>query len=279
MIELTILEGLLSRAAPQPDEEFTANLRGVALQAYDRAFQQAHSKRPLFRRRQILGWAVAAAFILLFGLFMTPPGRVLAQRIVRFGLFIFTNEPPSAEQMLTATPETIFTPHSIRVELSSASEAAGFPVFYPAFLPEGYAPAGYHPERTVEVVFNSSGNVVKVGTMFEQIENGKILSFDQIPLDPDGNVPPLNFGTGEVEPQLIRVDGNDGVWLQDFLWGMKVGENGQTLPVPYNLLIWEVTVEDGHTFQFWLGSEEQLPLEVMLQIAESVRQSSSDFIQ
>ena len=271
MTDFTLLEELLSRAVPQPTEKFAENLRSQAEQAYDRIYPPAYSPKHLPRSRRMLAWAGAAALVLLLGMFLTSPGRALAQKIVQFGLFVFTNEPPAAEQMLTATPETVYTPRTVRADLSGAGDMAGFPVYFPTFLPEGYAPAAQDVDRPVEVLFNSLGTVTKIEAMFEQARSGKILSFSQIPLDPAADVPLLNFGTGQTEPQFVSVGGNDGVWLQDFSWGLRLDESGNPAPVPYNLLIWEISTEDGSSFQFWLGSEEQLPLGVMLQIAESIR--------
>jgi len=259
------LEELLSGTVSKPSEKFADNLRYRAMQAYDHYYHPVPRKAHRFNRT--IRWASALALFLAISFAFTPPGRVLAQKILQFGLFLFNNEPTSAEQMLTATPEIVYTPLVKESDLSKASELAGFPVYYPTFLPEGYVSSD--PQSPVEVLFNSSGIVQKVDAMFEQTVSGKILSFSQIHLDPD-NVHTLDFGTGQSEPQVVTVSGNEGVWLQDFIWGTGFDESGNNVPVPYNLLIWEITTDDGHRFQFWLGSEERLPLEVMLKIAESI---------
>ena len=264
------LEESLSQAAPQPGEQFAANLRSHAMQTYDQNLTPATPKRSAHRQRPFFRWASALALVLLIGMFFTPPGRTLAQAILQFSLFVFTDEPTAAEQNLTATPEGVYFLVSVNADLESASETAGFPVYYPAFLPEGYSPLTLDPASPVEIVYNSAGAVSSVGAMFEEAESGKILSFSQIPFNPAEGTPPLNFGTGQAEPQTITVSGNEGIWLQDFSWGTKLDENGNPVPVPYNLLIWQLTTDDGETFQFWLGSEALFPLNVMVQIAESI---------
>jgi len=217
-----------------------------------------------------LGWVGALGLALFAFMAFTSTGRALAQQILQFGLFIFINGPTEAEQYLTATPEAESIPSVIRTDISSASEMAGFPVYYPTYLPENYTSVSPDLNLPINVLFNSSGNVIKVETMFVRAETGEILSFSQIPLDSATDVPPFNFGTGQVEPQFVDIGDNKAVWLQEFPWGSRLDESGDTVPVLYNLLIWEVNMEDGFTFQFWLGSEERLPLDTMLHILESV---------
>lgn len=275
MTKFTSIEELLSQSVPSASDQYTANLRNLALRAYDRQYRSVRSKRFLFQRKQILGCAGVLAFVIFAFLTFTSTGRVLAQQILQFGLFIFTNGPTQIEKQLTSTPESSPIPshiRTVRTELAQASEVAGFPIYYPSYLPEEYTPISRQPGRPVEVLFNSSGEVIKVEAMFERTRNGEILSFSQIPLDLSSDVSPFKFGTGQVEPQFVNVAGNEGVWLEDFTWGSKLDESGNSVPVPYNLLIWEITTENGDTFQFWLGSEERLPLDVMLRIADSVVQ-------
>lgn len=266
MTDIKLIEELLLRTVPKPSEKFTDDLRNRAKQTYDHYYHPAHDRN--LKPNRTLGWASALALILAISLAFTPPGRALAQKILQFGLFIFTDEPTSAEQVLTATPEIVYTPLVKESDLSKVSELAGFPVYYPTYLPEGYAFSD--PNNPVEILFNSLGSVLKVDEMFEQTTSGKILLFSQIHLDPTDGVPPLEFGTGQVEPQFVTVAGNEGIWLQDFVWGTGLDESGNPVPVPYNLLIWEITTEDGYRFQFWLGSEERLPLNVMLRVAKSI---------
>ncbi|HSG46118.1 MAG TPA: hypothetical protein VLA72_23500 [Anaerolineales bacterium] len=270
MTDFNSVEKLLAQSIPSPSESYTAHMHSFALSAYDRHYQPEHSKRILFLRKQILGWASVLVFVLSTFMVLTPPGRALAQQILQFGLFIFTNEPTKAEISMTVTPEVYYTLSVVRVNLAEASEIAGFPVYYPTYLPEGYAPISRDPNRQVEVVFNGMENVVKVNAMFERVRSRELLSFVQIPLDSSENLLSLNFGTGQVEPQFVDIGGNEGVWLENFIWGSKFDEHNNQVPVPYNVLIWEIMTQDGQKIQFWLGSEELISLEVMLLIAESV---------
>ncbi len=270
MTDFSSIEELLSRAVPSPSEKYATSLRSLALSAYDRHYQPVRSKRLLSHRKQILGWASALAFIVFAFMAFTPTGRALAQHILQFSWFIFTNGPTGTEKYMTATRETSSAPLVVRADLVDAGAIAGFPVYYPTYLPEGYNPISRDPGSQVNILFNSSGAVIKVDTMLERTGSGEILAFSQIPLDLSSDVPPFNFGTGQVEPQFVDIDGNEGVWLENFIWGSKLDKTGEPIPVPYNLLIWEITTEDGNTFQFWLGSEERLPLNEMLRIAELI---------
>ena len=269
MTDFNSVEKLLVQSIPSPSEKYTAHMRSFALSAYDRHYQPEQPKRIFFLRKQIFGWASALVIVLSTFMLLTPPGRALAQQILQFGLFIFTNEPTKAEISMTVTPEDYYTPSVVRVNFAEASEIAGFPVYYPTYLPEGYTPISRDPNRQVEVVFNSTGNVIKVDAMFESVRSRELLSFVEIPLDSSENLPSLNFGTGQVEPQFVDIGGNEGVWLENFIWGSKFDEHNNQIPVPYNVLIWEIMTQDGQKFQFWLGSEELLSLEIMLHIAES----------
>ncbi len=269
MTDFNSVEKLLAQSIPSPSERYTAHMRSFALSAYDRHYQPEQSKRILFLRKQILGWASALVFVFFVFMVLTPPGRALAQQILEFGLFIFTNEPTKAEISMTVTPEVYYTPSVVRVDLVEANEIAGFPVYYPTYLPEGYTPISRDPNRQVEVMFNSMGKAIKVDAMFERVRSRELLSFVEIPLDSSENLSSINFGTGQVEPQFVDIGGNEGVWLENLIWGSKLDKNGMRVPIPYNLLIWEITLDDELTLQFWLGSEELLSLEVMLHIAES----------
>lgn len=270
MTDYSSIEELLSRSMPSPSKKYATGLRSITLSEYDRHYQPVRSKILLFHKKRILGWASALALVVFVFITFTPTGRALAQQILQFGLFIFTNEPTSTEKYLTATPETSSIPAVVRADLANAGAVAGFPVYYPTYLPKGYTPIAHDSDRFVNVLFNSSDVVIKVDAMFERVGSDEILYFSQISLDHPENILPLNFGTGQVEPQLVDIDGNEGVWLENFIWGSKLDESGNPIPVPYNLLIWEMTTKEGNTFQFWLGSEERLPLDEMLRIAKSI---------
>lgn len=270
MTDFSSIEELLSRSVPSPSGKYAITMRRLALTAYDRHYQPVRLKRLRFHRKQTLRWASVLAFIAFASMAFTPTGRALAQQILQFGLFIFTNKPTEAERYLTATADTGYAPTVIQVDLAGASAIAGMPVYYPTYLPEGYDSIFHSPGRQVNVLFNHSGDVTKVDTMFERAGSGEKLYFSQIPLYLPSDVPPFNFGTGQVEPQSVDIGGNAGVWLENFVWGSKLDKTGEPVPIPYNLLIWEFTTDDGRTLQFWLGSEERLPLATMVKIAESI---------
>ncbi len=268
MSNLNQFEENLSQSAPKPDPHFTAALRQRSMQAFDRIHTPVVSQKTLRPTRRLLfSWGSALALALLVVALLTPPGRALAQSILQFGLFLFTHEPTVAERNMIATPaaEDIFTLDTEYVDLASASAKAGFTVYYPAFVPAGYV-------STIEIVRSPSGTVESVDVMFELGKNGKMLFFTQRPWDYPAGTPPINFGTGDATPQDVTVAGNKGIWLENIVWGETYDENGKSLPVRYNMLIWQKTDPDGHTFQFWLQSEARLPLDVMLRIAESAMQ-------
>jgi hypothetical protein len=271
MTDRTPLEESLAKSAQQPREHFAAELRELTMQAFDRNQSPVAARKNLPQtRRLVLSWGSALALALLIVLLLTPPGRALAQEILQqFGLLVFTHEPTSAEQSMTATPDPkmVYAMTTVYSDVASASEKAGFPVYYPAFLPEGYV--SFQRLQPVDIAYGSSGAVARVGAMFEKAGSGEILSFSQTPWDYPPDQETAEFGTGDATPRAITVSGNDGVWLENYIAGSGLDENNNPVLVRYNVLIWEITTQDGRRFHFWLGSEERLSLEVMLHIAAS----------
>lgn len=66
------------------------------------------------------------------------------------------------------------------------------------------------------------------------------------------------------------MQGNEALWLANYVWGVAPDPTGALQPVEYNVLIWTLPAANGAKFYFWLGSEEKLPQSEMLRIAESM---------
>jgi len=276
MTDLTPLEKSLSKLAHQPGERFAAELRERSLQDFDR-YQPARAARKMFGQNRGLVLRLGSALVLVSFILMafTPPGRALADVIFQLGLMIFTHAPTDIELELTATPAATresFFYDTIFADPEEAGEKADFPIYHPAFLPEGYYPsAPADASDPLSLIINSSGEVSYVSLDLEHKEHKKILLFSQSPYNP-GELPnePINVGVGDAKLQEVMIDGHKAIWMESLISGTNLDENGQIVPVRYNVLVWEVPIEGGRRLHFYMMSEELLPLDVMLRIAESL---------
>ena len=269
MIQVSTLEKKIAAMSPQSEPVFADQLYEQALNLYVDTYHTEVCKKRHFRHYAYTA-AASAIMVLLIIFVFTPPGQVLAQKIFQFGWFIFTDEPTQMERLITATPQDVVTLQSNQLDVQAASELVGFPVYSLTHIPDGYQVSARNPQMPVEIVYNQAGNVMNINTMYFNSQSELILSFIQIPMDVEKEMSPIRFPVGDTEPQFVQVGETEGVWLEDFIWGAKPDETGDLQTVPYNLLIWQVETEDGQLFQFWLGSEEQLSLDVMQEMAESI---------
>ena len=270
MMQTSTLEKKMADMCPQPAAEFADQLYEQAISQYVDTYQTEYYRKRISRHYALT--AIASAIMALLIIFVfTPPGQVLAQKIFQFGWFIFTDEPTQMERLITATPQDVVTLQSSHLDVQAASGLTGFPIYSLSNIPDEYQLSARDSQMPVEIVYNQAGKVMNIYTMYLNPQTEQILSLTQIPLDVEMERSPIHFPVGDADPQLIQVGKAEGVWLEDFIWGAKPDENGNLQTVPYNLLIWQMETEDGQAFQFWLGSEEQLPLDVMLRMAESMQ--------
>lgn len=241
--------------APQIDPDFKAKLEARLLNK----LQRTRSHRPLIRK---MLYAAAAAVLLLTVFLFTPSGKAMLDYIVQLGYIQFTSDATPAENEILSPENTAVTARTQSFSSpENAAAAAGFPVFYPNYLPDGYPE---NPAMGFEVVFDSNGNPRNVSLMYIHTQSGEILAFSQIPLQNETDIEPLPIGIGSAEAESVTILDNAGVFLKDANWGTREAENGASVPVPYNLLIWET-----ENFQFWCFSEARLEVAELIRIAES----------
>ena len=268
------LEKLLNDAAPEADQNFRLLLRHQVMNAVD-VPQPARRKRPAFWGRLRLWQPVVGVFLLLFLFFaLTPTGRSWAQQVLNLGIFYVTNEPTYFETAVN-NPELLDEENSVPVETvnvepDQATDLAGFTVYYPNYIPDGYIAI---EDPAVELILNSSGAVSGAEAMFVTADEDEfILYYAQSPFPADETLDSRPLEVGDATVDSVTVEGNEALWLTDYVWGTElVGDDPTELQtVLYNVLMWTVPNPDGGKFYFWLGSEAQLPFEEMIQIAESM---------
>lgn len=268
MPDYTDLEQRLRQAAPQPDRQFQNKLRRQLLNEFEAEWAKASPRPHTARRWWLAGATAAAGLLLLLIIGLTPAGQVIADAFLQFGPFTLTDAPSAAEPHITATPNTVFDVKTTVVAAPEAEKQTGFTVFYPRYLPDDYSST---TPPMVELVYNRQGEVSSVETMLVSRNQQYILYYTQIPYTPDSKRPPFELGIGQAEATPVMVGKYEGVWLEDFNWGADVHKT----PVTYNVLVWLLTTPAGDTFTFWLGSQEQLPLDEMQRIAESMAPAQS----
>ena len=263
------LEELLEVAAPQADHQFYVELRQKVLHTAEIQAPASKRKFPLFPLVRLWQPVAVGVLLLIVILFLTPIGQTIAQQVLRLGVFFVTNDPSLAEQSITDPPseEEIYTLETLNVAPDEAGEVAGFAAYYPSYLPAGYLPAATPP---MELLINTQGEISGAEAMFLSADGKYVLFYAQHPFPPDSTLAsmPLDAGTAIVEPTTVQ--GNEALWLANYVWGVAPDPTGALQPVEYNVLIWTLPAANGAKFYFWLGSEEKLPQSEMLRIAESM---------
>ncbi|MGD2057402.1 MAG: hypothetical protein PVI04_01625 [Anaerolineales bacterium] len=228
-----------------------------------------------------LGWTRAwKPLVLVFVLatlyvFLTPTGRALAQKLLRVGIYLVTNGPTDAEGYITSPPAPgdVVTLETKRVYPGdgNAQSIAGFPVYFPTYLPEGYHPLTDPP---IELVINSQGRVASAEVMFVDQSGEHLLYLKQYPIAEDDEVADIPLGSAGASVESVAVNGQGGLWLENFEWGTHANPETDNQLVEYNLLIWTQPAGPGSELYFWLGSQEQLPMSELMRVAESLALNS-----
>ncbi|MEJ2748248.1 MAG: hypothetical protein P8183_10125 [Anaerolineae bacterium] len=265
------LETLLSEVRPQADQKFYFTLRQKVLNAFTtkRMPPQGQGRFSLFPRLRLWQPAAAVVMVLLLILVLTPGGRTLAQQVWRLGVFFVTDNPSLAEQWINDPPseDEIYSLNTEPGKLEEASELAGFTVYYPTYLPPGYKPDSDSP---IQLVSNTQGEITSTEAMFNSADGGYVLYYVQHPFPPDSELSAMPLDVGDADVESVLVQGNEALWLTNYVWGTERDETGNIQPVEYNVLIWTLPASDGAKYYFWLGSEEKLSKAEMMHIAESM---------
>ena len=246
--------------------------------------QVGGSNRSL-HRAWIKPFAVTVGVLLLIGVSVAtlPPVKVFAQEVLRrIGNFIFVNEPSYAEQyvatMQSGTPTPTVDPNQICQEcvqayeeeslnFEQAGQKAGFTVYRPGYIPDGYTLIGssvLDTGQSVSVDTSFKGTLPE--TMQDNFQTDAFIAIEQSQLKL--NAEEWVSQTGEVQPLPVIVRGLPGAWLEQVPVQPYQDENGNWKYVYWNQLIWE---EEG--FQFVLQTNAPLQIltkEELLLIAESL---------
>jgi hypothetical protein len=235
------------------------------------------SPRPLYRALSVV---LALIAILIVVTLTVSPIRALAQEVIRqIGNFVITNEPTDAEQYvatlesgtptLTPNPEREIPEEMIvgRLTVAQASDKAGFAVYAPAYLPEGYQLS------TRDVLTTGQSTTISADYQIEldpPLHNGQqmrgIIAITQN--DVYSGTQAWNQGVGDTPIVDVTVRGLPGVWVEQVPIYPFQDDQGKWDYARWNQLIW---AEAGYTFMIQANiPADLLPLAELLKIAESL---------
>ncbi len=220
--------------------------------------------RPSLLRRLApqLAMAGLVVLLLLFLAGILPTGSAISDYILRVGPFNITTDPSAAEQAISSPPADVVTPNVLTAGLSDAAGVVEFPIFYPRYWPENYAP---QEPPLIDMLADPQGEVSTVESTLFSHDREHILHFSQTIYEPDASARPFDLPIGDGQAEQVIIDLNDGLWLENYV--ADAGSNQES--ISSNTLIWQDSIADEHTFLYRLSSEERLPLEEMQRIAES----------
>jgi hypothetical protein len=219
-------------------------------------------------RRRLTTLAGTLAIVIL-AVLLIPPLRSFAQDIIRqIGQVRITSGPTDAERYVaeqagelpTATPNATIPPLTPIPQVfvfrhltpEQASQEAGFAVYVPDYLPEGFV------EQSREIWMHT---LVSVTTSFyvpgalqsAEDHQNRSITLEQVIFADE-----YDFAVGDAPTVELTVNGNPGLWVED----APVAVFGDAL-VGLNLLFW---AQDGFNFQL----TSRLPQDEALKIANSL---------
>ena len=207
--------------------------------------------------------ALAALVIAVSTVAFVPPVRTWAQSVLaQLGPLIITDAPTWPEVVINTPPAptpigqptaTPFAGPLPIMTIEEASDAAGFQVLSPEYIPAGY-------RMVARGVFAPPAGVFAHTTC--ATESGE----EHISINQDRYVPGFEseFPMGDAPTVDVTVRGQPGLWVEGAKLGIKNNDSGGSELYGVNVLIWE----EGDDL-FFLTSNE-LALEEMLKIAESL---------
>lgn len=219
---------------------------------------------------QLKKLSLAGSLILLMILLLTPPVRASAwQGVINLGRIFFSSKPTYAEQFEDrmnneAFPPTV-APDAAAMEWQApplltqleASNQAGFQALQISRLPADFEMVARYVTLPVDQT-----SAVKVTTSYQS--GDQLLVFSQTRYEPGAQ--PLVLPVGDAAISEVTVQNTTGTWISGLRLSTYVDEQNTLVAKYANVLAWE----EGN-FEFWLQSTPGLPLENMLEIAESIR--------
>jgi Tfp pilus assembly protein PilE len=233
-------------------------------------------------RRQPLMIGLALVAILTLASLSLPSVRALAQDILRtIGNLIITDAPTQAEQYVATAESNIATPTvdpdfvcpdcepvvEARLSAAQASAIAGFPIYTPAYIPEGYTLV------TRQVYSNTETTTIDTAYRIElnpPLHDGQqmagMIVIDQIFFQ--SSAQPWEIGVGDQPTLDVTVRGQAGVWLEQIPIIPFQNQQGEWDYARWNQLVW---AEAGYNFMIQTNlPSDMLPLDELLEIAASL---------
>jgi hypothetical protein len=260
-------------------EELLENVKPTSSTRLDRRMSKAPwTPRSVNRRRMEIA-AILVVLVAVSIVAATPQGRAWARGIFhQIGNFVITDEPSDAEKYVatlqSGTPTSTANPDwnpelvvSGLLTVSQASTKAGFLVYGPLYIPDGYQMSSR------DVFISDSSTTVDTSFRIELdpplhdgLQMAGIIAITQTLVS--GNTQPWEKGVGDVPIVDVTVRGQPGVWLEQIPVTPFQNQEGQWDYARWNQLIW---AEAGYTFMIQTNMpSDRLPLAELLKIAESL---------
>ncbi len=240
-------------------------------------YMKTFSPQPLYRTLLVV---LALITILVLVTLTVPPVRALAQEIIhRIGNFVITNEPSDAEQYVatleSGTPTPTPNPNREipeemivgRLTVAQASSKAGFAVYEPAYIPEGYLFSTRDVLNTGQSTTISADYQVELDPpLHDGLQMSGIIAITQSYVY--SGAQSWKMGVGDTPIVDVIVRGLQGIWLEQVPIYPFQDDQGEWDYARWNQLIW---AEAGYTFMIQTNMPaDLLPLDELVKIAESL---------
>jgi hypothetical protein len=231
----------------------------VVAGVYKRIDQPMNAQGNLRSVRKIVLTSTIALLLMIASLLTYQPIQAQALNFLRqIGVFTVTTENESDTPLPTALPPDPDQKPITSASAVEASKLAGFQVFAPAWLPDGYLAEG-----GISILPNGNGKVVVTG--FADSETGSFILINQYRAGLGDSF--TNYVSGNETVQDIQLRGHDGVWITGRLMTnpMIAEQQDKEALRESSWLIWE---EKGIAYTI---ISNRLSQEEMLKVAESMK--------
>lgn len=279
-----IMEDALEREIPSGSVNLWPSIQ-ASLVSTTKPVGQQNEKNPFSSLRRPFRFALPAlAFTVFLVVFvLTPQGRALAQDLLhRVGNFVISNEPSDAEEYVatlqSGTPTPTVDPNWVCTDCpeplivgmltqTQVSEKAGFPVYVPTYIPDGYALSSRDVLFTdSSTTANASYQVELDPPLHDGLQMSGIIAITQTLVDDDAA--PLETGVGDVPIVDVIVREQVGVWLEQVPIIPIQNEQGEWDYARWNQLIW---MESGYNFMIQTNMpSDVLSVDELLKIADGL---------
>lgn len=251
-------------------------------QMADPKIRTSSSNRQPRLRRYSLATLVLAS-VLIIAVIAIPPVRAAAENLfTQIGNLILKNNPTDAQQyvatMQSGIPTPTLDPNWVCTDCpepvimgvltaQQASDKAGYRVYEPQYIPEGYELTSRDVFQTDKTITTSSSFSKELEIpLHDGLQFSGIIAIGQTHYL-DGSQPNI-ANVGEVPIVDVTVRGNPGVWLEQVPIYPFQDAEGNWQYAYWNQLEWS---EDGFNFMIQTNMPaDLLPLEELMKIADSL---------